>query len=464
MYNNVNLKTRWAGLIILALLLFSFSSTDCRPKPSNISDEVKENIRQRIDNGLAVGIVVGFIDDRGNREYFSSGTAALSSENQVDEDSVYEIGSISKVFTGLLFADMVLKGEIKLDDLVEAHLPQAVTVPSRNGAKITLEHLATHTSALARMPTNFIPANKYDPYADYLVEDLYEFISGYTLTRDIGEKYEYSNLGMGLLGHILSLNAGMGYEQLMTERICEVLGLESTVLTFTEELQERLARGHNSAGEVPNWDIPTLAGAGAIRSTARDMLTFLGANMGQERTALSEAMDMTHKARVEAGKDMHVGLAWHIRDNGQTRIVWHNGGTGGYRTFCGFIKEQKIGVVVLSNMNLGVDDIGFHVLDSSYELQTIKEEVKVGADILDRYAGQYKFEKDDTVIAVSRKGSRLVTEFPGQVPLAFFPESETKFFMKEAPITITFNVDEAGVVTGLVLHQSGRDSGAAKID
>jgi CubicO group peptidase (beta-lactamase class C family) len=314
------------------------------------------------------------------------------------------------------------------------------------------------------MPTNFNPADKYDPYADYTVEDMYEFISGYTLTRDIGEKYEYSNLGMGLLGHILGLNAGMGYEELMTERICEVLGMESTVLTFTEELRERLARGHNSAGEVPNWDIPTLAGAGAIRSTARDMLTFLGANMGIERTLLSDAMDMTHEGRVEAGKDMKVGLAWHIRDNGQTRIVWHNGGTGGYRSFCGFIKKEKIGVVVLSNMNIGADDIGFHLLDDSYELQSIKEEVKVGADILDRYAGQYKFEKDDTVIAVSRKGNRIVTEFPGQVPLAFFPESETKFFMKEAPITITFNVDEAGAVTGLALHQSGKDSSATKID
>jgi len=464
MHSRVNIRTHTAALIVAGILWLSFSSAACGTKPPNISDEVKENMRQRVAHGSAVGIVVGFIDSRGNREYFSHGTLVKGGDRPVDEDSVYEIGSISKVFTSILFADMVLKGELKLDDLVEAHLPEDVDVPSRNGAKITLEHLATHTSALARMPTNFNPANKYDPYADYTVEDMYEFISGYALTRDIGEKYEYSNLGMGLLGHILGLKAGMGYEQLMTERICDVLEMESTVLTFTEELEERLARGHNSAGEVPNWDIPTLAGAGAIRSTARDMLTFLAANMGIERTPLADAMDMTHEAHVEAGRDMSVGLAWHIRDNGQTRIVWHNGGTGGYRTFCGFIKEQKIGVVVLSNMNLSADDIGFHVLDSSYALQTIKEAVKVGADTLDRYAGQYKFDKDGTAIAVSRKDNMLVIEFPGQVPLAFFPESETKFFMKEAPITITFNVDDGGDVTGLVVHQSGRDSGAAKID
>jgi len=99
------------------------------------------------------------------------------------------------------------------------------------------------------------------------------------------------------------------------------------------------------------------------------MLTFLGANMGIERTPLLPAMDMTHEPRVDAGKDMKVGLGWHIRDKGKTRIIWHNGGTGGYRTFCGFIKDKKIGVVVLSNMNISADDIGFHVLESSYALK-----------------------------------------------------------------------------------------------
>jgi CubicO group peptidase (beta-lactamase class C family) len=250
----------------------------------------------------------------------------------------------------------------------------------------------------------------------------------------------------------------------MTARICDVLGMESTVIAFTEELQERLARGHNSAGTVSNWDIPTLAGAGAIRSTARDMLTFLAANLGITRTRLFEAMEMSHGARVEAGKNMQVGLAWHIRDNGQTRIVWHNGGTGGYRTFCGFIKERGIGVVVLSNMNLSADDIGFHVLDGSYALQKIKETVTVEAEILDRYPGRYRFGESETIITISRKGDILVGQVSGQGTFALFPESETKFFMKEAPVTITFKTDEAGDVSGLVLHQSGKDSQAGKIE
>ncbi len=368
MFNRANQIGKRLTLVITGFLLLSLTSDACAIQETNISDEVKKNVRKRIENRKSVGIVIGFIDARGKREYFNSGTTRLGGDKPVNEFSIYEIGSISKVFTCITFADMVLNDELKLDDLAEKYLPESVKLPSRNKNKISLEHLATHTSALARMPTNFHPADPGNPYADYTVEDMYEFLSGYKLKRDIGEKYEYSNLGMGLLGHILSLKAGTEYEQLITKRICDVLGMKSTVITFTSKLKERLAIGHNSAGEVPNWDIPTLAGAGAIRSTAEDMLTFLAANIGGN-SKLSEAIEMTHKVRVSASETMKIGLGWHIRDNKKTQIIWHNGGTGGYRTFCGFIKDKKIGVVVLSNMNVSFDDIGFHILDSSYKLK-----------------------------------------------------------------------------------------------
>lgn len=369
MQTKSNRKGRWVILAFLGILLLEFSSVACAVAESNITDEVKQNIRKRIDNGESVGIVVGFIDARGKREYFCHGSLTLNGNKSVDENSVYEIGSITKVFTCIVLADMVLSGEIELDDPAEKYLPETVKMPERNESKITLEHLATHTSAIARMPNNFRPANPSNPYAGYTVENMYEFLSGYTLRRDIGEKYEYSNLGMGLLGHILSLKAEMDYEQLIVQRICCVLGMKSTGITLTEKMKKRLAKGHSGGKEVPNWDIPALAGAGALRSDANDMLTFLAANIGIIRSKLTPAMDMTHEERVSAGKNMKVGLGWHTSDNGKTRIIWHNGGTGGYRTFCGFIKDKKTGVVVLSNMNISADDIGLHILDSSYGLK-----------------------------------------------------------------------------------------------
>ena len=362
-------KGKRISLSFAVILLLGFSFAGCAIRESNITDEVKENIRERITNGNGVGIVVGFIDSRGKREYFSHGSMTLSGDKPVDENSIYEIGSITKVFTCIALADMALGGEIALDDLAEDYLPGTVQMPERNGSKITLEHLATHTSAIARMPDNFRPADPRNPYADYTVENMYEFLTGYILKRDIGERYEYSNLGMGLLGHILSLKAGMNYEELIALQICRVLGMTSTGITLSERMTERLAKGHARGKEVSNWDIPTLAGAGALRSDANDMLTFLAANTGIVRSKLTPAMDMTHEVRVDAGRNMKVGLGWHILDNGKTQIVWHNGGTGGYRTFCGFIKQKKIGVVVLSNTNISADDIGLHLLDSSYALK-----------------------------------------------------------------------------------------------
>ncbi|MFC2158854.1 serine hydrolase domain-containing protein [Acidobacteriota bacterium] len=364
------------SVIFLVILLINLPSVACYSKDSLITDDVKENIKRRVEQGESVGIVVGVIDSRGTREYFSYGTKTLKKKEPVDEYSFYEIGSISKVFTCTILADMVLRKEVKLEDPVESYLPQEVKIPTRKNKVITFEHLATHSSSLPGMPTNFDPKDEANPYADYTVENMYEFLSGYTLTRDIGEKFEYSNLAMGLLGHTISLKAGMGYEALIKERICNVLKMKDTVITLSPDHKERLAKGHDPNGEVSNWDIPTLAGAGAIRSTASDLLTFLAANMGIKKTELTEAMEMTHAGRVEAGKSMIVGLGWINQDNGNTKIIWHNGGTGGYRSFCGFIKDQNIGVVVLSNMNIRAQDIGFHILDSSYPLKDIKEKTE----------------------------------------------------------------------------------------
>ena len=383
MRKKTNRTARYITLVYICILLLQFFSVACVSKETNISDEVKQSIEERIKNGEAVGVVVGFINAQGQREYFSSGTLKKDGEKPVDENSVYEIGSMSKAFTCIALADMVLKGELSLDDPAEMYLPETVKMPSRNGVKITLEHLAAHNSALPRMPFNFRPKNPDNPYADYSVENMYAFLSAYRLQRDIGEKYEYSNLGMGLLGHVLCLKAGMDYEQLIAERICHILGMKDTMITLTPDMEERLARGHNPAGEVPNWDILTLAGAGALRSTANDMLTFLGANMGIERSPLLPAMEMAHEPRVDAGKYMSVGLGWHIRDNGKTQIIWHNGGTGGYRSFCGFIKDKKSGVIVLSNMNISADDIGFHLLDNSYELKKSEKTIELKPEILE---------------------------------------------------------------------------------
>ncbi|MDH4351921.1 MAG: serine hydrolase, partial [Gemmatimonadota bacterium] len=345
---------------------------------TGIPEDIKAVIRARVDTGVSMSIVVGVVDASGT-QYFGYGQLADGDPRTPDEHTVYEIGSISKAFTGVLLADMVERGEVRLDDPITRFLPEGVRAPTRNGKVIRLVDLATHSSGLPRMPSNFAPADAANPYADYTVEQMYEFLNGVTLQRDIGAQYEYSNYGMGLLGQLLANRAGMSYEALMVERIAGPRDLADTRVEFTVPMRSRLALGHNMGIAVANWDIPALAGAGAIRSTAADMLTFIAANMGLVETPLLPAMRASHAARVGTGRtDMQVALAWHVRQGQGGPTIWHNGGTGGYRTFTGFREDGSRGVVVLTNSSPdGADDIGFHLLDSSFALATVRPSVAI---------------------------------------------------------------------------------------
>jgi len=220
---------------------------------------------------------------------------------------------MTKVFTSLVLMDMARRGEVVVTDPVSKYLPAAVRMPERNGRQITLADLSTPRSGLPRMPTNFAPKDASNPYVDYTVQQLYDFLSGYKLERDIGAEYEYSNLGAGLLG-TRSRCALACAARRWCARICDLLGMTNTRMTFTPEMKERFAVGHNSdLNPVPNWDIPTLAGAGVFRSTANDMLTFLAANLGFVEMPLSPAMeDAISIRRPGENSDTKMAYGWEV--------------------------------------------------------------------------------------------------------------------------------------------------------
>lgn len=342
---------------------------------TTLPDEVKNNIKLRVDNGIHTGIVVGLID--GDKTYYYSyGTKSLNGES-VDEHSVFEIGSITKTFTGILLADMTIKGKVNLDDPLQKYLPEGINAPTRNGAPIKLVHLSNHTSSLPRMPGNFNPANYANPFVDYSEKQLFDFLKSYELPRDIGSQYEYSNYAVGLLGQVMASNQGLSYEALMVDVIAKPLGLHDTRIAFTPNMKKNLAMGHNEGVQVENWDITSLAGAGAIRSTAVDMLKYVRANMGKDKSKLYPAMQLSQKnSRVDGSSPM-VGLGWHIEAADKSEIVWHNGGTGGYRSFAGFIKGGDKGVVVLTNSTASPDDIGMHLLNPNTPLTEIKPSIGI---------------------------------------------------------------------------------------
>jgi CubicO group peptidase (beta-lactamase class C family) len=431
--------------------------------------DIPSLLRERVDKAKQTpGIVVGVLDETGSK-IFNYGTMGAAGSAAVDGDTVFEIGSATKVFTSLLLADMVERGQMQLDDPISKYLPSSVKVPTRNGRQITLLDLATHTSGLPRLPDNLPMKDPGNPYADYTVEQLYDFLSGYKLKRDIGAEYEYSNLGAGLLGHILALKAGTNYEALVLDRICRPLGMTNTQISLSPELRKRLAGGHNAGGEpVKNWDLPTLAGAGAIRSTANDLLQFLAANMGLTKSELFPAMQLMQQPRHSAGSaTMDIGLAWHIAKKFDTELIWHNGGTGGYRSFMGFDPQKKRGVVVLANSANSIDDLGFHLLQSKYPLtkfEAKKERVAIQLkpEALDSFVGSYEMAPN-VFLDVRRDGDQLKARLTGQSYFAIYPEAETEFFYKVVDAQLSFTKDNTGKVTELTLHQNGRDLPAKKI-
>ena len=431
--------------------------------------DVRKMLIERIDaQKQGVGIVVGLIDADGRR-VVSYGQTASGGGQPVNGETIFEIGSITKVFTALALADMVQKGEVKLSDPVAKYLPSDTKTPSRGGKAITLEDLATHTSGLPRLPLNMSMKNPANPYADYTPADLYTFLSSYELRRDIGSRYEYSNLAAGLLGQALANRAGTDYETLIRSRILEPLGMTSTSMRVPAAMTARFAQGHDALLQpAGHWDFSALAGAGALRSTANDLLTFLAAAMGLQKTPLSTAMtSMTAARRKTDSPRVEVALGWHISTINGREIVWHNGGTGGFRSYMGYDPGRRTGIVVLSNASTAMapDDIGMQLLAGKPQAadETARKERKLDPTLLERYVGRYQLAPQ-FVLTVTREGDRLFVQATGQPRLEVFAEGERDFFYKVVDAQLTFVTGNEGPASRVILHQNGNDVPGNRIE
>ena len=374
---------RQFSLLLYLFLLLALSACGAARQPSRLpdQDEVKALLVQLVEvEKRAPGIVVGMIAaDPQERWVVGYGRLSATDERVPDGDTVFEIGSITKVFTGILLAQAVVNGEVQPDDPISMYLPEGVTAPEYKGRSITLLDLATHTSGLPREPSNSNPKDPSNPRADYTMDQMYDFLSGYRLTRAPGSSYEYSNYGMGLLGNLLGRRAGLAdYEALLLERITGPLGMDSTHIEMTPDMRSRLATPHRSYSVATSlWENITLAGAGGIQSTANDMLTFLAANMGMTSTELQPALQLanTPQRPTDEPGDM-VGLGWHFPGwsfmIGDRRFVlpgrgipWHNGQTGGSHAYLAWDPQRKIGVVVLANAAVDIDEVGSQLMGTS---------------------------------------------------------------------------------------------------
>jgi len=337
---------------------------------TSMSDaEILNVLKQRIDTEKkGVGIVVGVVDDKGSR-VISYGYANLADRRPVDADTLFELGSITSVFTGVTLMEMAEKSEIRLKDPLAKYLPDTVTVPSSDDRKITLADLSAHRSGLPALPANLKQVGNDNPYTGFTAGKAYEFLSGYQLKYDVGSRYEYSSFGSGLLAQVLSQRAGTDYETLVKNRIAAPLGMTATGVTLNADLQKRMATGYSSKAQfsaVPGWSFSSFEGAGGLRSSANDMLKFVAANMGQTNVPLKDTMRKLQEP-FEPGNRLL--LVWGGYNNKfGSSILAQEGKTGGYSSYMAFDKKAGKGVVILSNADISVSDIGNKIINSEFPL------------------------------------------------------------------------------------------------
>jgi serine-type D-Ala-D-Ala carboxypeptidase/endopeptidase len=438
------------------------------PDRAPSSDAIRSLLALRVDAGQESLGYVALVQDAAGPRLVTYGTAGEPQSRPLDGDTVFEIGSITKVFTALLLADAVARGEVKLTDPLEKYLPTEGRPKSFDNKAISLLDLVTYTSGLPNLPTNFRPRDKENPYADYTVEQLYKFLSEYTPRYYPGSHYEYANLGFGLLGHVLALRAGRDYEELLVSRICEPLGLSDTRITLTPAMRERLAPGHDKfLHPAPGWDLPTLAGAGALRSTANDMMRFLDAAQGRRKTDLTQAFQSLLEVRRQTDKNgMYAAAGWFVETAHDDELVVKDGGTGGYSSFIGYSARTGIATVLLSNTGYlappvianwsTTPGLGRHLLNPNFPLPALHRQVPIDPAKLAAYAGRYPITPR-FVLTVTPRDGRLMVQATGQHEYEVYPESDTRFFYRVVNAQITFELAPDGTAAALVLHQNGRN-------
>jgi CubicO group peptidase (beta-lactamase class C family) len=414
------------------------------------SVDLAQQAQPLIDGGVAPTLAIGVFDGQTTHR-FAHGASA---------DALFEIGSITKVFTGTLLADIAREGLVDLDDPVSRCLPASVRVPEFGDRVITLRHLATHTSGLPRMPDNFAPADPADPYADYTADRLHAFLAGHTLRRAPGELPEYSNLGFMLLGHALAERTGQSYEALLRDRITGPLGLNDTVLPrvpLPPALRARVAKGYNASGNVaPHWTM-ALPGAGNLLSTVDDLLRFLRANMtaGPSRlaAAMADARALHFTMPAPAPPARGIGLGWVV---GPAGMRLHNGGSAGYVSFAGLDADKGHAVAALcGTFSMHLDVLGYNLLRTldgqAPEAPRVPVPVSIDPDLLAAYAGDYAMPSG-AVLAVSARDGGLLVQRNAEEPVRYTPRSETRFFSRLTPVELSFGRGADGQVDHLVVY------------
>jgi CubicO group peptidase (beta-lactamase class C family) len=332
-----------------------------------------------LKRGKSIGMAVAVVTPT-NATIMTFGRPSLWSGARTSPDTLFELGSITKTFTGITLARAIERGAVRLDTRVQDLLPADVRLPGP-ATNITLRHLTTHTSGFPRMPEDrsLLPAFRMiffggDPYEGYDTPKLMADVRRVRLESAPGTKASYSNFAMMLLGQLLATKAGTTYEKLVKQEVCLPLGMSNTTVTVSSSQAPHAAQGYRAVyrcgpfllalRSAPWFAHSELGGVGGIKSTATDMLKYLQANMHPDGLPIEHAIRLSHETLFDEDGSISYGMNWIHQKSAKRRppLIWHNGGTGGFRSFIGFSDDSRAGVFVLSNTAVDVDPVAMAIL------------------------------------------------------------------------------------------------------
>lgn len=436
---------------------------DVDAPPANLDDRcdaIAGATRFLFDERWLVAAIVALVDE-GGTAYCAFGTLdGTPGGARPDARTQWEIGSVTKVVTGILLAHLAAEGVVALDETVASHLPEGVRVPSAHGVDITLTHLSTHRSGLPRMPTNIAPSDPGDPYADYTIDDLYAFLGAYDLPRDPGAAFEYSNLGVALLGHALERAAGLGWRALAAARVLVPMGMDDTVVELDDAQRARLAPPFDVDAEPGRtWDLGIFVAAGGLHSTASDMARFVRVTAGLESAGAA-----TDAAIAESQRERYpgIGLGWGVGPE----VLGHSGQTGGYHSALLVDRVQPGGIVALGNTgNEGLEHlaaVAFAVRRGAAPPEPALRRLGVPPEDLSPYVGTYA--RGDYRADIALRDGGLDYYERGQGPFRMWPSGGERFHLRVAPVELEFVRDAGtGAVTTLRVHQPGAVSDVPRV-
>ena len=412
-------------------------------------DEVANAIERGLERDqIRAAVVASF--DNGETDIRTFGHLSDEIDAKPDSDTLFEIGSITKVFTVILTQSLVDSNKLQWDDPISKHLDE-LDFASPLIASITLKELGTHTSGLPRLADNMKPEDRLNPYADYDDEALFEFLQSYAPEK-LDSTYAYSNLGMGLLGYIAARVTGMDYPSALDAYVLSPLGMTSTTATNQNENVKNISVGFSSGANIPQWDFQAVAGAGALVSSANDLMRFIKLSSESDPEGIGQSIQATQSFETEEP----YGLAWLIEEGEDgSKVFWHTGGTGGFASFLAVSPEARKGWIILTaSTEYGlITELGKTLMGTSPHIELD----------LSPYIGVYELAPNVHLTLTDREG-KLFAQASGQQAFPLAPgDAEHSFTFDGAQIKVEFIVGTSERASVLKFEQAGQPVEAKRV-